>query len=94
MESFFEIPYYHDFISPNLARHLLSQAVTMPGVEGLKHIGATGGLETPESLSFLVALYLRVKSELAKVLSQRILDRKFIDERVRACFEFNITDCP
>jgi allantoicase/malate synthase/CubicO group peptidase (beta-lactamase class C family) len=89
VEPFFEIPYYHDFISPTLARHLLSQAATMPGVDGLRHIGATGGLETAESLSFLVTLYQRVKPKLAKVLAQRILDRKFIDERARACFEFN-----
>lgn len=89
VESFFEIPYYHDFISPNLARHLIGQAVSVPGVDGLKDIGASGGLETRESLNFLVQLYNRVKADLGKVLHQRIIDRKFIDERVRACFEFN-----
>jgi len=58
-------------------------------VDGLVEVGRGGGLETPEALRFLVELYEEVKVDLGKTLAQRIQDRKFIDERVRACFEFN-----
>jgi allantoicase/malate synthase/CubicO group peptidase (beta-lactamase class C family) len=88
-ESFFEIPYYHDFISPSLARHILSQALSHPHLLGLKELGAGGGLETKESLAFLIELYERLKSDLKRVLDQRQKDRKFIDERVSACVAFN-----
>ncbi|MGE3262338.1 MAG: serine hydrolase [Bacteriovoracia bacterium] len=85
----FEIPYYHDYISPNLLKALLAEARAVKGVEGLAQVGEGGGLETEESLKFLVALYEEIKPTLAKVLRQRILDRKFIDERVTACHAFN-----
>jgi malate synthase len=86
---FFEIPYYHDYVSPALAKHLLLQASTIPGVDGISHIGETGGLETPDALNFMTQIYESVKSELALVLNRRIKDREFIDMRVKACFEFN-----
>ena len=85
----FEIPYYHDYISPDIFVSLKKHAQNYQGVEGLVHIGASGGLETPESMKFLCELYDRTKTELAKVLEQRILDRKFIDERTASCFKFN-----
>lgn len=85
---FFEIPYYHDYISPSLAEHLLARAkpTTVPE---LAEVGTGGGLETPEALAFLVALYESVKPELGKVLKQRAVDRKFLDERVKACYRLN-----
>lgn len=85
----FEIPYYHDYISPEIFSKLIKDAKNYPQVEGLKHIGETGGLETPESMQFLCDLYVATKGELAKVLEQRILDRKFIDERTASCYKFN-----
>ena len=88
-EPFFDIPYYHDYISPALARQLLSESKPVEGIPGLRECGAGGGLETLEALSFLVELYNLTKSELAKILGQRLIDRKFIDERVRATCEFN-----
>ena len=88
---FFEIPYYHDYISPTLARHLLAEARPVSGVAGLTQVGANGGLETPEALQFLAALYEEVKSELGTVLHQRGEDRRFIDERVAACNVFNLS---
>ncbi len=88
-EGFFSIPYYHDYISPRLARNLLDQAAPVKGVEGLVEVGRGGGLESPESLQFLVQLYLKIESDLAKVLRQRIVDRQFIDDRVRATSLFN-----
>lgn len=88
-KSFFEIPYYHDYVSPDLARHLLAKAQTVAGIDGLVEVGHGGGLETKPALEFLVELYKEIKDELRQVLEQRRIDRKFIDERVKATFEFN-----
>lgn len=85
----FDIPYYHDYISPALAAHLFAQATPVPGVEHLSQVGPGGGLETKESLAFLAELYRRVGGELASVLARRIADRRFVDERVKACYELN-----
>lgn len=87
--AFFEMPYYHDFISPGLARHLLNQADEVGGIPGLRHVGELAGLETREAFEFLAALYQNLRLDLSRVLSVRAADRKFIDERVKACFEFN-----
>ena len=101
---FFVIPAYHDFISPVWARHLLGQAepVTVPdgepgpqvphgwaSLDGLLQIGPRGGLETAAALRFLLTLYARVQPTLGRVLAQRQADRRFIDERTRACYQFN-----
>lgn len=86
---FFDIPYYHDYVSPELAQHLLNAATPVQGVAGLSEVGKGGGLETAEALSFLVDLYEDVKSTLAEVLRNRTNDRKFMDDRVKACYEFN-----
>lgn len=89
VQPFFEIPYYHDYISPTLGRHLLGVAKKISGVDGLVDVGARGGLETTEALQFLVELYQEVKTDLALVLKRRIADRQFVDERVKACYEYN-----
>lgn len=85
----FEIPYYHDYISEELADFLLKEAKPVLGVPDLLEVGQGGGLETTEAMHFLCELYRDLEPELKKVLQQRIADRKFIDERVKACFEFN-----
>jgi malate synthase len=84
-----DIPYYQDYISENLLKYLTSESKAVPGVPDLVHIGKLGGLETKESFQFLCELYEGTKTELNKVLEQRIIDRKFIDQRTRACFELN-----
>lgn len=89
MKSFFEIESYHDYIPPKLADDLVNCSQKIKGVEGLVEFGPGGGLETPEALNFLSLLYLITKDDLKKVLHQRKADRKFIDERTRACSEFN-----
>lgn len=89
MKPFFEIDYYHDYIPPSLAHHLLKIARPIKHVNGLVDIGPSGGLETTASLAFVSELYLRLKEDLKHVLRQRRIDRKFIDERTRACAEFN-----
>ncbi|MGE3975257.1 MAG: serine hydrolase [Bdellovibrionales bacterium] len=86
---FFDIEYYHDYISPSLAEHLLSQSKKNSQVPDLSEIGTGGGLETPEALQFLVQLYEAIQEDLKSALEQRVIDRKFIDERVFACSEFN-----
>jgi allantoicase/malate synthase len=83
------IPYYRDYISDAYLEHLLKLATSVPGVENLVQIGATGGLENAQSLGFLCELYESLEGELNKVLLQRIKDRKFIDERTKASVAFN-----
>ncbi|MEK6628063.1 MAG: serine hydrolase [Bdellovibrionota bacterium] len=85
----FEIAYYHDYISEELATYLLNEALPVTGVSNLLEVGRGGGLETTEALVFLCELYQELEPALKKVLSQRIIDRKFIDERVKACFGLN-----
>tara|TARA_B110001454_G_scaffold218991_1_gene249036 strand:- start:74516 stop:79177 length:4662 start_codon:yes stop_codon:yes gene_type:complete len=89
MKSFFEIEYYHDYIPAPLADHLLKNATAIKSVNGMVEVGEGGGLETPSALKFLSDLYLETKDDLKKVLQQRRIDRKFIDERVKACSDFN-----
>ncbi len=84
-----EIPYYQDYISASFLKQLMSEGKPAPEIPDLIHIGNLGGLETTESLQFLCDLYDAVKNELNKVLEQRIADRKFIDQRTRACYELN-----
>jgi malate synthase len=84
-----EIPYYNDYISENFQDYLSSEAKDYPGVEGLKHIGATGGLEDKESLTFVCELYDKVKERLNTTLNNRIKDRAFIDHRVKAYYQYN-----
>lgn len=86
---FFEIPPFHDYVSPALARKLLAEGRAVSGVPDLVEIGQGGGLETHDALKFLTSLYDEVRTDLATVLNQRVADRKFIDERVQACFKFN-----
>ncbi|OYZ11289.1 MAG: hypothetical protein B7Y39_19630, partial [Bdellovibrio sp. 28-41-41] len=81
MKPFFEIDYYHDYISAPLARHLLKNAKSVNGVDGMQEVDTGGGLENQISLKFLSDLYLASKNDLKKVLQQRRIDRKFIDER-------------
>lgn len=83
------IPYYDDFISPELKNHILKEARAVAGIPDLLEVGSGGGLETEESFKFLVELFEGVRDELQLVLDRRIRDRKFIDERVRACATFN-----
>lgn len=84
-----QIPYYDDFLSPQMKKHLLEKATPVPGFTDLVQIGESGGLEGTESLRFLCELYDEVKDELNLVLNRRIRDRKFIDERTRAMVAFN-----
>lgn len=89
MKPFFEIDYYHDYIPPSLAEHLLKNAQPVKSATKMVEVGSGGGLETENSLKFLSELYLATKDDLKKVLQQRRIDRKFIDERTKACSDFN-----
>jgi allantoicase/2-oxo-4-hydroxy-4-carboxy--5-ureidoimidazoline (OHCU) decarboxylase len=89
MNKTFEIPYYHDYISPKIFEKLKKDAKKFPGIDGLLHVGESGGAENFESMNFLCELYNETKAELKKVLAQRIIDRKFIDERTKSCYQFN-----
>lgn len=85
----FKIPYYQDYISEQLAEFLLKTATPVAGVPDLLEVGSGGGLESQAAMRFLAELYADLEVDLKKVLRQRTVDRKFIDERVKACFEFN-----
>lgn len=85
----FEIPYYHDYISSELADYLIQNSTPFEEILHLRQVGPNTGLETPAALQFLVSLYTQLEADLKKILLQRQLDRKFIDERVKACHEFN-----
>jgi allantoicase/malate synthase/CubicO group peptidase (beta-lactamase class C family) len=84
-----DIPYYQDYVSLNFYDYLKSERRDVSGIPELQEVGQSGGLESTESLSFLCELYDLVKSDLNTVLEQRIIDRKFIDQRTGACFELN-----
>jgi len=84
-----EIPYYSDYVSPNFLKHLLEKSKDVSNVPDLKEVGSGGGLESAESLRFLCDLYDSVKGDLRGILKQRVLDRKFIDQRAHACHMLN-----
>lgn len=84
-----EIPYYQDYLSSDFQNYLLKNATAVKGVDHLLEIGTGGGLENIDSLKFVCHLYDEVKEELHSVLNQRVVDRKFIDERVKSYYEFN-----
>jgi len=84
-----EIPYYQDYITEAFQAYLALEGKKVEGVAGLVEIGTGGGLESRESFTFVCALYSKLKPELNRVLNQRIVDRKFIDERTKSYFEFN-----
>jgi malate synthase len=80
---------YRDFISAKFMAHIQQKLRAVDGVAGLLQVGESGGLETPDALRFLCELFDLVKSDLRAVLRQRVMDRAFIDQRTRACFELN-----
>ena len=87
--AFFDLPRYHDYISPRLARFILDQAVPVPGVAGLKQVGPSSGLEQQAAFAFMLEIYGQVRGELRTVLDRRLTDRMFIDQRVRSCHDYN-----
>lgn len=87
--NFFEIPYYHDYLSPKLARAILENTKSINAVPGLTESKEFAGSEKIEDLHFLVNLYKILKSDLRHILKQRIKDREFLDQRVRACAAYN-----
>jgi allantoicase/malate synthase/CubicO group peptidase (beta-lactamase class C family) len=71
-----------------LAR-LKKEGRPVPGIPDLFEVGSGGGLENTDSLRFVCELYDALKGPLDKVLRQRQIDREFIDQRTKACFELN-----
>jgi malate synthase len=87
----FEIPYYEDYLPPQLALELLKKSSPVDQVEGMRLVGEPRGLESSEALLFLKELYQELTPELKKVLKQRKLDRDFIDQRAKALCLYNQT---
>lgn len=84
-----DVPYYLDYVSSALRAYLAKEMSPVTGVPGLSEVGTGGGLESKDSLLFLCKLYDQLKKPLNALLHQRKLDRDFIDQRTRACFELN-----
>jgi hypothetical protein len=80
---------YSDFISDSLKKHFIKDAKAYPEIDGLRHLGASGGLENKRSMEFLLDLFKKVSPELKQVLRQRRLDREFLDQRTRALAQYN-----
>ncbi|PIP89395.1 MAG: hypothetical protein COV38_01415 [Bdellovibrionales bacterium CG11_big_fil_rev_8_21_14_0_20_38_13] len=87
MAQYLDIPYYQDYLSKEMLAHLLSKSKNV--APNLEMVGEPSGLENKDSLQFLCELYDLVKDDLAKVLHNRIEDRKFIDQRVKALYQYN-----
>lgn len=88
------IPTFEDYLPSSLLQRLRTEAEPVPGLPGMQVAPGLQGefqaLETPEALRFMATLYLAVRTSLAQVLTQRKLDRAFIDAETRACVERNV----
>ena len=80
-----DIPYYLDFLPPLLIERLLANSERVDAIDGLAVANglrdAFPSIETDEALAFVCELYLSVQKHLNKVLSQRAVDREFIDRK-------------
>ncbi|MEZ4459096.1 MAG: hypothetical protein R3E66_05085 [bacterium] len=88
-----DIPSYLDFLSEDLLHELAAHSDPVPGVPGL--LVARGlreafpNIETPEALQFVCDVYRGTRDALNKVLTQRKIDREFIDETTRSFVQTN-----
>jgi hypothetical protein len=90
----FRLPQYRPYLSDSLLTRLLGDAREVPGVPGLTRLHSQaeslpGSLENPAALRFLARLWTELHPDLLRVLQLRERDRAFLDQRVRACHEFN-----
>lgn len=80
-----DIPYYLDFLPPLLIERLLANSERVDAIDDLAVANglrdAFPSIETDEALAFVCELYLSVRTHLNKVLSQRAVDREFIDRK-------------
>jgi malate synthase len=80
---------YDSFLSAKLRSEILKSARPFFGISGLQHVGESGGLETAESLQFLVEVYRELRPKLQCLLEQRSKDRSFLDVRCKTLSRFN-----
>jgi malate synthase len=80
-----DLPTYLNTLSEPLLQRLASEAIAAEGVPGLALAPdlatAFTELQSTEALKLVVDVYNAVKADLKVVLSQRVHDRAFIDER-------------
>lgn len=83
----YDIPYYLDYLSPDLLQAAWQNASPSPAHPDLrvapKIQSAFAHLETPDVLQLICQVYDAVQGELAQVLAKRGVDRQFIDGAVR-----------
>ncbi len=91
-----DIPYYLDYLPQSLVECLSANSERVQAVDGL---GVAEGLrdsfpaiETDQALAFVCDLYLLVRTHLNEVLSQRAVDREFID-RLTASYAIQNENC-
>lgn len=89
-EASLRIKYYQDYLTDEFLNNLKHELTDFAGVAELKHRGESAGLETKEAMQFVVDLYKAMREELNEVLTQRAVDRKFIDERMKSLYQFNL----
>ncbi len=80
---------YEDFISTSFRKVLIHKAKPLFSIPDLLSIGPSGGLENKKSLEFLISLNNILATDLETILNQRILDRKFIDDRTKVLYDYN-----
>ena len=85
--------YYHSFLSETLIAELWNAAEAVEGVDGLRIAAGLQqdypDIETPLALGFVCMLYETIKGDLFRILAQREIDRKFIDDITLASLEEN-----
>jgi malate synthase len=83
------VPAYLDFVPAPLIARLDADAEPVPAIPGLRvQVGLREGfprIETDDALQLVCDVYRATAEELSAVLTQRTVDRSFLDARVRAC---------
>ncbi len=80
---------YLNFMTEEELSFLLKNSTSAYGIKDLKLLGKSGGLETSESMEFLVDIFREVRPQLYRILRQRKKDRDFIDGRTKANAKYN-----
>lgn len=91
----YDIPYYLNYLPPQLLSRLEETSQPVSAVEGLKVAAGLRerfpNIESDEALRFVCDLYEATFPDLNKILQQRIIDREFIDAQTQLFKPRNLT---
>ncbi|MEC8382574.1 MAG: hypothetical protein VXZ96_19765 [Myxococcota bacterium] len=83
------IPEYTDFLSENTIQAALRHSEPAVGVPDLMIANGLQAdfpdIETPQALQMVCDVYEIMAPKLQRILAQRVIDRRFIDEETKAC---------